>query len=232
MAEPKMNKWTPTTNLLELRRLGKLGEELGELANVASRCIIQGLDEVDPGTGKVNRQRLLDEMADVYAQIECTMEAFGLDRTYYAERVVRKVRQMGEWEALFLTAAGGVKAPHAPSTEGHNPIQQLAGDRCQCERCDVDRLAAAGVAPTAEPELSERDKALIERGWKRYSAAAPRCDKAPTGWHCTRSIGHKGPCAAEPDGVEGIDSKTPAPTPAAVAVSHPPIDSGKDASNG
>jgi hypothetical protein len=58
-----------------------------------------------------------------------------------------------------------------------------------------------GVAPSAEPELSERDKALIERGWRRYSAAAPRCDKAPAGWHCTRSIGHKGPCAAEPDGV-------------------------------
>lgn len=108
MAEPTMNKWTPTTNLLELRRLGKLGEELGELGNVASRCIIQGLDEVDPGTGKVNRQRLLDELADVYAQIECTIEAFGLDRTYYAERVVRKVRQMGEWEALFLDAASGV----------------------------------------------------------------------------------------------------------------------------
>jgi hypothetical protein len=61
--------------------------------------------------------------------------------------------------------------------------------------------AADGVAPSAEPELSERDKALIERGWRRYSAAAPRCDKAPAGWHCTRSIGHKGPCAAEPDGV-------------------------------
>jgi hypothetical protein len=37
---------------------------------------------------------------------------------------------------------------------------------------------------------------------------------------------------AAASGVQGIDSTTPAPTPAAVAVSHPPRDSGKDASNG
>lgn len=110
MADPKMNKWTPTTDLVTLRRMGKLTEELGELQAVAARVVIQGLDEVDPGTGKVNRQRLLDELADVQAQIGCTLLAFDLDQDYLARRVAEKIRQMREWEAMF---APGV-APTAP----------------------------------------------------------------------------------------------------------------------
>lgn len=103
MAEStKMNKWTPTTDLLTLRRMGKLGEELGEAQSVAARVIIQGIDEVDPGSGKVNRQRLMDELADVQAQIGCTVLAFGLDQDYMGRRTAEKMRQMAEWEALFV----------------------------------------------------------------------------------------------------------------------------------
>jgi NTP pyrophosphatase (non-canonical NTP hydrolase) len=94
-------KWTPTTDLRMLRRMGKLGEELGEAQAVASRVIIQGIDEVDPSTGKVNRQRLQDELADVQAQIGCTVIALGLDQDYMARRTADKIRQMGEWEAMF-----------------------------------------------------------------------------------------------------------------------------------
>jgi NTP pyrophosphatase (non-canonical NTP hydrolase) len=94
-------KWTPTTDLLMLRRMGKTGEEAAELLAVTNRCIIQGIDEVDPGTGKVNRQRLEDEIADVQAQLGCTVMALGLDRIYIAQRTADKVRQMREWEAMF-----------------------------------------------------------------------------------------------------------------------------------
>jgi NTP pyrophosphatase (non-canonical NTP hydrolase) len=100
-----MNKWTPTTDLLTLRRMGKLGEELGEAQAVAARVIIQGIDEVDPGSGKVNRQRLMDELADVQAQIGCTVLAFDLDQGYMARRTAEKMRQMAEWEALFSAPA-------------------------------------------------------------------------------------------------------------------------------
>lgn len=104
-----INKWTPTTDLLTLRRMGKLGEELGEAQTVAARVIIQGIDEVDPGSGKANRQRLMDELADVQAQIGCTVLAFDLDQDYMARRTAEKMRQMAEWEALF-------SAPAAPNT--------------------------------------------------------------------------------------------------------------------
>lgn len=96
-----MKRWVPTTNLLHLRRLGKLLEELGELTEVAARCVIQGIDEVDPKTGVVNRLRLQNEIADVAAQLACSIETFGLSFADINERVQHKTALMGEWEALF-----------------------------------------------------------------------------------------------------------------------------------
>lgn len=96
-----MTKWTPTTNLMMLRRMGKLLEELGELSAVAARCIIQGIDEIDPGTGKVNRRRLEDEIADVMAQCDVTIQALGLDISYIDNRCAEKEGNMREWEAMF-----------------------------------------------------------------------------------------------------------------------------------
>lgn len=96
-----MNKWTPTTNLMMLRRMGKLQEELAELSSVAARCIIQGIDEVDPGSGQINRMRLEHELADVLAQCECTIESLSLDKLKINRRAHQKRGQMAEWEAMF-----------------------------------------------------------------------------------------------------------------------------------
>ena len=71
--------WHPTTNKVDLAHLGKLGEELAECAAAASRCIIQGIDEAHPVTGKTNRQWLEEEIADVVAMIDHTVNHFGSD---------------------------------------------------------------------------------------------------------------------------------------------------------
>lgn len=112
----KMNPWVPTTNLKELRRLGKTGEEANELGGVCSRAIIQGLLGVDPASGKTNRLRLMEEMADVLAQIELTIEAFDLDARMIFGRVARKRREMCEWEALVdpQPRPDGEKVSHNP----------------------------------------------------------------------------------------------------------------------
>lgn len=96
-----VSKWVPTTDLMMLRRMGKLSEELGELSAVAARCIIQGIDEVDPGTNLPNRVRLTDEIADVYAQLDVTVRAIGLDFRVITERRERKTGYMQQWEAMF-----------------------------------------------------------------------------------------------------------------------------------
>ncbi len=102
-----MNKWIPTTDLLMLRRMGKLSEELGELQAVVARVIIQGIDEVDPGSGKVNRERLMNEIADVMAQCEVTIETLKLTGWKIVDRIEHKKKLMAEWEALFGTPTIG-----------------------------------------------------------------------------------------------------------------------------
>lgn len=74
-----VSRWVPTTNLMTLRRLGKLGEELGELAMICAVCIEQGNAAYDlqsncPAAGSVTR-----EIADVLAQCKVTKEVLGLN---------------------------------------------------------------------------------------------------------------------------------------------------------
>ena len=100
-----MNKWTPESDPMILRRVGKTGEECAELSKVCSRITIQGLDGIDPATGESNRVALAKEVADVMAQCLVTMQALGLDRQAISDRTDHKVALMAEWEALFSPAA-------------------------------------------------------------------------------------------------------------------------------
>jgi len=103
MTPAKISPWTPTTDLKTLRRMGKLGEEAAELLAVSNRVIIQGIDEVDPSSGKVNRERLLEELADVQAQIHCTRRWMALspeDFVRYQSRVETKIDYMRQWEDM------------------------------------------------------------------------------------------------------------------------------------
>lgn len=100
-----MNPWVPTTNLQELRRLGKTLEELGELVAVLGRCVCQGLDGVDPASGEDNITRMMKESSDVFTQINLNIEAFNLDRQAMADRIEQKRQNMAEWEALVAPKA-------------------------------------------------------------------------------------------------------------------------------
>jgi NTP pyrophosphatase (non-canonical NTP hydrolase) len=100
-----MSPWQATNDPMMLRRMGKTGEEAGELLAVTSRIIIQGIDEIDPSSGKTNRQRLQEEIADVYAQLDCTIDALYLDLNTIMRRRSAKVEQMLEWEELLQAGA-------------------------------------------------------------------------------------------------------------------------------
>lgn len=97
----RMNPWVATLTPHQARRVGKSIEELGELMGVLGRIQIQGLDEIDPSSGKTNRQRLHEETADVIAQINCNLGAFGMPTEYINERAEIKEAQMDEWEAHY-----------------------------------------------------------------------------------------------------------------------------------
>src|ERR1039458_1231647 len=81
-----LNPWYPMSRPIDLKHMGKLGEELGEAQSAVSRCIIQGIDECEPITKKLNRTWLEDELADVLANIELVTRHFDLDRSRMGER--------------------------------------------------------------------------------------------------------------------------------------------------
>ena len=59
-------------------------------------------------------------------------------------------------------------------------------------------IAAKAEAPAAD-ELTEDDKRLVARSMERWrKGVAGECRLPPAGWHCTRTPGHDGPCAAHP----------------------------------
>ncbi len=153
-AVPSMSKWQHTTDPLHIRRLGKTGEELAELAAVVSRCLIQGLDEIDPSSGKTNRQRFIDETADVRAQLNCNDRAFGLPLAEIAARVAKKEAWMAEWESHYGAAlAQPPEAPAARLPPDSGEVSRLAE-----ERQDAARLRALLRNNGREFDLSNPDR--------------------------------------------------------------------------
>ena len=93
------NPWHPMTRPIDLKHLGKLGEELNECGAAVARSIIQGIDEAEPDTGKINRRWLEDELADVDANRELVIEHFGLDRARMADRAAKKRAYLKKWHS-------------------------------------------------------------------------------------------------------------------------------------
>lgn len=99
------NPWQPITDKLDLAHLGKLGEECNELGSAVDRCIIQGIDECEPVTGRPNRQWLEDEIADVKANIELVERRFNLDPRRMERRAEKKKQHLQGWHKLLSNPA-------------------------------------------------------------------------------------------------------------------------------
>lgn len=95
-----MNPWRPDDNPLQTRRVNKTLEELAELSIVLARINMQGLQGINPKTGKTNLQEFWEERADVIAQFRKLDDVLGPppDVGAYWDRVERKKTQMDEWE--------------------------------------------------------------------------------------------------------------------------------------
>lgn len=78
MSGDHITAWMPETDQHRLAVLGKLIEECNELAGRAARCIIQGLDAIDPDSGRLNWEELAREIADVNACIWQVSDRFAI----------------------------------------------------------------------------------------------------------------------------------------------------------
>lgn len=97
--KPSVSPWFPETDLNTVRALGKTLEELGECTSAVSRCLIQGVEECEPVTGKPNRRWLEQEIADVLAQFEILIEMKSLDIAAIQRRKEFKKGLMAIWRA-------------------------------------------------------------------------------------------------------------------------------------
>lgn len=91
--------WLPEQDPHRLAVLGKLAEECNELAGRAVRCIIQGIDEKDPATGRTNRDELAREASDVEACLEMVESLLGVKRI--TSRVAGKYDGFKRWHRLI-----------------------------------------------------------------------------------------------------------------------------------
>lgn len=93
----KYNPWVPISNPTDLKVLGKALEECGEYGSALARCLIQGIDEAEPTTGKVNRRWLEEELADVFGTAQHVMEKFSLDQHFITGRANNKYERLQVW---------------------------------------------------------------------------------------------------------------------------------------
>lgn len=98
-----LNPWHPMTKPIDLKHLGKLAEECGELSAAIARCIIQGINESEPTTGKLNKDWLRDELADVMANIELVMRHFSIDYIAVIKRMDKKEEHLKAWHSMLAT---------------------------------------------------------------------------------------------------------------------------------
>lgn len=98
--KPFPNPWHPEKDPVALKTLGKLSEELGECNSAVARCIIQGIWEFEPVTGKMNAEWLEDEIADVLANIKLVVDLFSLSTHRMDIRVERKIEMLRAWHKL------------------------------------------------------------------------------------------------------------------------------------
>lgn len=92
--------WHPMSDPVDLKHLGKLSEELNECGAAVARCIIQGINEAEPVTGKINKKWLEDEIADCYANFALVIDRFKLDTASMSERVLKKKKHLKAWHMM------------------------------------------------------------------------------------------------------------------------------------
>jgi hypothetical protein len=95
--------WKPMTDSVDIRTLGKLGEESGELSQIICRSLIQGIDETDPKQNITNRVWLENEIADVFVNAQLVIERFNLDTDAIAVRMAEKEPKLRAWQGDALT---------------------------------------------------------------------------------------------------------------------------------
>lgn len=95
--EPEYEPWVPIDDKTDLKHGLKGIEEFGELISAMARCLMQGIDEVEPVTKKSNRLWLNEEMADAQLLMDMIGNRFNLDYRFMQKRQDSKRKRLINW---------------------------------------------------------------------------------------------------------------------------------------
>jgi hypothetical protein len=112
--------WKPEPDVIIHQALGKACEEASELANILARCLIQGLDQSEPVSGKPNRQALFEEIADLDAAVQWLREL--VNDEYDGNRADRKLNGFRRWQRMLEEDMQ--PKPFSLSESSPNPLQE------------------------------------------------------------------------------------------------------------
>lgn len=147
--------WKPEPDVVIHQALGKACEEATELAGILARCLIQGLDQSEPATGKPNRQALFEEIADLDAAVQWLRELLddGYDQ-YDGARADRKLAGFHRWQRLL-------EADMAPQTAKTNPeTSSPPGNQIRTAECDgKDAVPVTGQLPVGTASTNSLKRA-------------------------------------------------------------------------
>lgn len=88
----------------ETRRLLSFGRLLGIAGAAVARCVIQGIDEREPVTGKLNRDWIRESLVIVSATIPTLVATLNFDATAMARRRARKLAHLKQWHGMLEEA--------------------------------------------------------------------------------------------------------------------------------
>ena len=145
-----INPWVPMTRPIDLKHLGKLAEEANELGAAIARCVIQGIDEKEPTTGKPNRDWLRDEIADVIANIELVITHFDLDVVAIDARATRKSDGLRQWHHMLV-----------PSVTIANPGEFVS--LVLCDVCELPDYSSPDDQPNLLQATTDELSMILER---------------------------------------------------------------------
>lgn len=92
-----LSPWHPMSDSKDIKVIGKFLEELGEGVASSARSLIQGIEEAEPVTGRLNREWLEDEVADVIGNALLVIRHFNLDMERIQTRAERKMVNLQTW---------------------------------------------------------------------------------------------------------------------------------------
>lgn len=109
IGDEQASVWQPEQDKVNIALYGKALEELNECGSIIARCLIQGLEESEPEGKYLNREKLEEEIADVYTTLGHLQDSLHLNTQRIERRAENKYIFLSKWFRKLREGRDGTK---------------------------------------------------------------------------------------------------------------------------